>query len=1230
MKIAARIKRIFQWTGVFLLCVIVLLVGMPLWFPWVLRPVGKHFGLRYSRYEREGYSRFALESVVYTNRGVRVEAGRVEGFVPTVWAWKHFANDTNSVYVSVADWQLTVSSSTNRPSKRPASVYRTAGQIGTLLTQIDRWIPVVVLTNGSVHSKKQVVHLNELHWRHGNFRSQVQPPLAVAPVTVVGSVVEQPWVFRIGYPALEVRADLQALESPSNLVVSGMVFVQTNRVSVTAEFGREAALPKQAILECSAFSLPARLLRLDGYNDLAGAFSLMWTGTNFTTEAHANTTPGRDSKLGPVNVALKAQGDLHRADIQRLKILLPGFAAELSTNVAIPFAPGARPAVLKISGDLRQQPWLGLEGVLQGQAVLTPGTNVFPDVDFSLTATNFGTKRLQASALAISAELLWPTLTVREAQAAIGPNGIVQLSTIIDWTSKEVCSGRFQYEGQLPDGVLLPRYSAEAVSLAADFAGPIKNLRHHTEAQISGLKSAQLQPMSAQITADGEGQSIKASASLRAAESVLECVLSTKASVGTNEIHLDKLTLSSRGQSLLGLVEPVSIRLASQPSVHASRITHHEFNFSPVHLRGGDRKIDLDVSIQWPQQGYCRAEVHSILLDDFRDFVGPRFNGIRVQDLQFATEWRDGPASLLLIGHASFAQGPGFAARGEIRGNGSGILLSNISVSSQSAPVITARGFLPISIRPGATNFVEWRQDKALDLRANMQPDPEFWERVRSATGIRLVRPEINVNVSGSWNAPTGWVHAAVAQASLTQTNRLLPAVANVRMTAELNTQKLRLDEFRFVVDNQPVEISAELPLDAQFYRAIGQRKLPDLSRGSARLRIAQARLGTFAWYLPNVLTPLGVLDVDVALQPGNKLDGHVSVSKATTQPLGPFGAVRDIDTNLRLKGQAVTLEHFSATIGGESIEATGTLDSSGTKWLRGDVPPFRLRVKGHNIPLVREPEAIVRADLDLNLSHGSNASPLISGTINLRDSFYTSDLESLFPGKVLKPDRRPPYFSVTAPTVADWKLDCRVKGQRFLKLRTPFFKGTASTDFKLEGTLREPFASGEATLNEGQVNFPFGTLEMKQGILSVTAADPYRPTLYATARARRFGYDITMEITGSGDKPIIQFSSVPSLPSEQILLLLSAGELPRDELTFSPQQKAQRFAVFLGQRLLSKLGIGGDEERLSVRSGEEISESGRQTYDVEYKLDRNWSLVGQYDRFNAFNLSLKRRIFSR
>jgi translocation and assembly module TamB len=154
--------------------------------------------------------------------------------------------------------------------------------------------------------------------------------------------------------------------------------------------------------------------------------------------------------------------------------------------------------------------------------------------------------------------------------------------------------------------------------------------------------------------------------------------------------------------------------------------------------------------------------------------------------------------------------------------------------------------------------------------------------------------------------------------------------------------------------------------------------------------------------------------------------------------------------------------------------------------------------------------------------------------------------------------------------------------------------------------------------------------LTVKQARAWLTLEQPFLPQIYMTASAKRFGYDVTLEVTGAANKPVVQFSSVPSLTSEKIFLMLTAGELPRDEITFSPQQKAQRFAVFVGSKILNSLGFGGTSERLTIRSGEDISESGAQTYDIEYKLTDRWAVVGQYDRFNAFNVSFKRRIFSR
>ncbi|MNC97782.1 hypothetical protein D3C83_155580 [compost metagenome] len=48
------------------------------------------------------------------------------------------------------------------------------------------------------------------------------------------------------------------------------------------------------------------------------------------------------------------------------------------------------------------------------------------------------------------------------------------------------------------------------------------------------------------------------------------------------------------------------------------------------------------------------------------------------------------------------------------------------------------------------------------------------------------------------------------------------------------------------------------------------------------------------------------------------------------------------------------------------------------------------------------------------------------------------------------------------------------------------------------------------------------------------------------------------------------------------------------------------------------------------VRTGESVSEDGRLTYSVEYRLTDRWSIIGEYDEFNAFNTDLKWKVFTR
>jgi translocation and assembly module TamB len=46
--------------------------------------------------------------------------------------------------------------------------------------------------------------------------------------------------------------------------------------------------------------------------------------------------------------------------------------------------------------------------------------------------------------------------------------------------------------------------------------------------------------------------------------------------------------------------------------------------------------------------------------------------------------------------------------------------------------------------------------------------------------------------------------------------------------------------------------------------------------------------------------------------------------------------------------------------------------------------------------------------------------------------------------------------------------------------------------------------------------------------------------------------------------------------------------------------------------------------------AGEDVTEEGKPTYNIEFRLNERWSVVGEYDRFGELNGGLKLRVYSR
>jgi translocation and assembly module TamB len=454
-----------------------------------------------------------------------------------------------------------------------------------------------------------------------------------------------------------------------------------------------------------------------------------------------------------------------------------------------------------------------------------------------------------------------------------------------------------------------------------------------------------------------------------------------------------------------------------------------------------------------------------------------------------------------------------------------------------------------------------------------------------------------------------------------------LPKVERLRVVAEFTATNASLTELYAEVEGQPVRASAETPVTPELWTHPRRREAwPRLDQASARVRVDAANVAAFARFLPDILSPQGAVSADLAVRPGLALAGSLSLSNAATRGLLPMGPVRDAQARFRFVGRRAEIEQFSGSLAGETVSVSGHL-----AWPRLTAPELSVRLRGQRVPLARQPGLILRADVDLGLMTSNGVPPVLSGTVRLRDSFYLAELRSLLPGRAAPPQRRPPFFSVTEEPFADWTLDVRVEGERGLRVRTPLFRGELSPDLRLGGTLREPFAVGDVRVTEGRVQFPFASIQIEQGRVALAADNPYRPELFIAGTARAFDYDLRLHVTGFADAPVWEMSSNPPLTPEAVVLLVTAGEVPRDTVNFSDRQRAGRLMLFLGKSLFSELWLEDSAaERLTIRSGESVTRTGRETYAVEYQLTDRWSLVGEYDQFNDLNAGIKWRVYSK
>jgi len=1105
--------------------VIVLLLAaatIPVWLPWVLRPLAQRFGVAFGAYERRGYAGFVVHDVRARTPTLEVTANRGE---------------INAVErrVTVRDWRVATRRAAQRPKPSRPAPDSTTAVLDVVTREWARWrtrLRSAELTAGTANINGNEFAVPQITWQDGVLRGKVTAEKLGQTFTIVARPDE---VQVLTMPAA-VAVHLGATRHPDGWQVAGRARWEGNLADFSARFADDGWLPVTARISADRFR----------YRDVEGMLAAHWDGAKYTAQLAA-TSAGQM----PFQAAVSVRGDLNGALFEKFLVTSPGVEAALTEDVRLnlqhPYL--SDPAKLRVRVDLAKLPGSNAAGIVNTEAMISSPTSV--RLSASSTAVRFGTMRL------------------------------------VD----------LQLDGEYEDGAHSGRLSVAELDMPA------------------------LKPLRIAAAWRGRGrESVHTAATVAAGES--ELLLEGDADVRAGvTVELSTLTLRRADAIEFALAEPCRV------SATGGVVRVESFRWT-----GPGNLVALTGAAQWPQRGRWRGEWRSVNGAAFADFLRKPIENVWLTQLDFRTAWDNGPAKIELTasGQLSPPGGERLAVQTRVATSGE-VMRVDAAVNSESVGgVLVLEGSVPVTLAPSrwpAALHVSATQPFQLTVRT--LPNPAFWREVSGWGGVRLQEPVVTLDLRGPLTSPVGELSARAAAVELpAPKNAPVPRLEQLNAEARIDERGLRLEQLRLMVERQPVLLSAELPMDRAMWTDLAEHgQWPDWQRARGHVRIVNARLAPFARFWSAVLAPQGMLDVDLALETGARLNGTVLLADAATRPLAPVGPIDQMRARLRFRERRADLEEFSGRLAGQPVTLTGAVHLPSRTQAQAE-----FHLVGKNVPLVRQPGLLFRADVNAWFRQGPDHPATLSGELVLRDSLFLRELRLLAPTKLEAVQRRPPYFRVEAPPFADWRLAVRLHGDRFLQVRSPVFRGEISAAFDLTGTFAEPLAVGSVQINSGLIRFPFTDFRVEQGLITLSSEDPYHPRLSVNASARSFGYDLKLALAGTANEPQMTFSATPPLSSEEVLLMVTAGQLPRQEYTFTASEKASRLALFVGRDLLRQFGGGesGLAERLTIRSGEDVSEQGTLTYYLEYRLTNHLSAVAEQDRFGEYNVGLKWRVFSR
>jgi len=340
------------------------------------------------------------------------------------------------------------------------------------------------------------------------------------------------------------------------------------------------------------------------------------------------------------------------------------------------------------------------------------------------------------------------------------------------------------------------------------------------------------------------------------------------------------------------------------------------------------------------------------------------------------------------------------------------------------------------------------------------------------------------------------------------------------------------------------------------------------------------------------------------------------------------------LDIQGRFEGDQLRIEKLTAAAGEGTVSASGQIGLSSSRGF-----PLDVALSLDRAQLARSDAVTTRATGELRLTKTAGETALLSGKLQLPETRYrivregAAQVPQLAGVRFLPPKGRKRITGNELPeAVASLfdgiRLDIDVVAPARLYVSGMGLESEWSARFKLLGTPAQPRLDGAFALQRGTLGFAGRSFKLTKGTIRFEGGSDIDPELDLTATENIEELAVSIDIGGRASDPRITFSSVPSLPQDEIFSRILFG---RSIANLSALQAVQLAASLNSLRgsgkgldPLGKLRSVAGIDRLRIVAADETTGQGTAIAAGQYLTDNIYvELITDARGFTATQLEI-------